>query len=120
MNDIAFNRVCLCYAVLQTFDEGLLTKCLFAVISMSRLIEDCYANIPNSPGHMRVYLNIYRVIVLSVVDMQCLLEEVDSNHIPESVKDIVVKVLVSHKEAWERLIYTLLQNDSRPCPKSPM
>lgn len=40
----------------------------------------------------------------------------DSNHIPESVKDIVVKVLVDHKTAWEQLFYTLLQNDSRPCP----
>ena len=112
------------YACATPYYKPSTRNCLQSAYSllllMSRLIEDCYANIPNSPGHMRVYLNIYRVNVLSVIDMQCLLEEVDSNHIPESVKDIVVKVLVSHKEAWERLIYTLLQNDSRPCPKSPM
>lgn len=41
-----------------------------------------------------------------------MLEEVDSNHIPESVKDMVVKVLISRKEVWEPLFYTLLQNDS--------
>lgn len=35
---------------------------------MGRLIEDCYANIPNSPGHMRVYLNIYRVFVTHMND----------------------------------------------------
>lgn len=68
LNDIAFNRVCLCYAVLQSFDEGLLTKCIFRYELRSRLIEDCYANIPNSPGHMRVYLNIYRVFVTHMND----------------------------------------------------
>lgn len=68
LNEIAFNRVCLCYAVLQSFDEGLLTKLVFACKLRNRLIEDCYANIPNSPGHMRVYLNIYRVVVTHMSD----------------------------------------------------
>ena len=58
----------MCYAVLQSFDEGLLTKCIFRYELRSRLIEDCYANIPNSPGHMRVYLNIYRVFVTHMND----------------------------------------------------
>ena len=35
----------------------------------------------------------------------------DSNHLPESVKDVVVSLLLSQKSQWLSLFYSLFQND---------
>ena len=43
--------------------------------------------------------------------IKCLLEEVDTNHLPESVKDVVVDALLSHKSDFLASLYSLFQSN---------
>lgn len=40
------------------------------------------------------------------------MEEVESNHIPEFIKDIVVEHLVDRRYQWIELFYQILQEES--------
>lgn len=73
-----------------------------------------------SPLHLQVYLNLYKVPLRIFSHPQSLLEEVDSNHIPESAKDAVVNCVLERMDKWMSRFYTLLQEDSGPSiPPSP-
>ena len=65
-----------------------------------------------SPVHLQVYLNLYKVASLLFPHTQSLLEEVDSNHIPESAKDSVVSCVLERSDKWMSRFYALLQEDS--------
>ena len=39
------------------------------------------------------------------------MEEVDSNHLPEFIKDIIVEQLLTCKYQWIELCYNILQKD---------
>lgn len=65
-----------------------------------------------SPLHLQVYLNLYKVCFHFLFHLQSLLEEVDSNHIPESAKDAVVNCILERTDKWMSRFYSLLQEDS--------
>ena len=93
------------------------------IIQFRRLVDTCLDGMAQSPLHLQVYLNLYKVPLRIFFHPQSLLEEVDSNHIPESAKDAVVNCVLERTDKWMSRFYTLLQEDSGPSipphPKFP-